>query len=61
MKAILSLMVELLEMVNVNVGHNSSFQMGNAYNQVNYPLGISGRKPQPKSAVGKSSENDSCA
>ena len=51
-EAIPSLIVELLRTVNVNVGRNSSFQenvsVGNAYNQVNYPLGISGRKPQPK-------------
>ena len=63
-EAIPSLIVELLRMLNVNVGRNSSFQknvsVGNAYNQVNYPLGFSGRKPQPKSAVGKSWAYGSC-
>ena len=63
-EAIPSLIAELLRMVNVNVGRNSSFQenvlVGNTYNQINYPLGISDRKPQPKSAVGKSSEYGSC-
>ena len=59
-EAIPSLIVELLRIVNVNVGRNSSFQenvsVGNACNHVNYAFGISGRKPQPKSAVGKSWE-----
>ena len=63
-EAIPSLIAELLRMVNVNVGRNSSFQenvsVGNACNQVNYAFGISGRKPQPKSAVGKSREYGSC-
>ena len=63
-QAIPSLIAELLRMVNVNVGRNSSFQenvsAGNACNQVNYAFGISSRKPQPKSAVGKSWEYGSC-
>ena len=63
-EAIPSLITELLRMVNVNVGRNSSFQenasVGNACSQVNCAFGISGRKPQPKSAVGKSWEYGSC-
>ena len=63
-EAIPSLIAELLRMVNVNVGRNSSFQehvsVGNASNQVSYAFGISGRKPQPKSAVGKSRDYGSC-
>ena len=63
-EAIPSLIAELLRMLNVNVGRNSSFQenvsVGNACNQVNYAFGISGGKPQPKSAVGKSWEYGSC-
>ena len=63
-EAIASLIVELLRMVNVNVGRNSSFQenvsVGNACNQVNYPFGISARRPPSKPAVKKSSKYDSC-
>ena len=63
-EAIPSLIVELLRMLNVNVGRNSSFQenvsVGNACNHVNYAFGISGGKPQPKSAVRKSWEYGSC-
>ena len=55
-----SLIKELLGMFGVIVGRNSSFQenasIENTYNQVNYPLAISGRKPQPKNAVRKSSK-----
>ena len=63
-EAIASLIVELLRMVNVNVGRNSSFQenvsVGNACNQVNYPFGISARRPPSKPAVKRSSKYDSC-
>ena len=63
-EAIASLIIELLRMVNVNVGRNSSFQenvsVGNACNQVNYPFGISARRPPSKPAVKKSSKYDSC-
>ena len=63
-EAIPSLIVELLRMLNVNVGRNSSFQenvsVGNACSHVNYAFGISGGKPQPKSAVRKSWEYGSC-
>ena len=62
-EAIASLIVELLRMVNVNVGRNSSFQenvsVGNACNQVNYPFGISARRPPSKPAVKKSSKYNS--
>ena len=63
-EAILSLIKELLGMVNVNVGRNSSFQenvsVENTCNQSNYPFGISGQKSQPESAVRKSSGYGSC-
>ena len=53
-ETILSLMVHLVEKVNVMVGRNSSFQedvsVENNYNPV-----ILSRKPQPKGAVGKTS------
>ena len=58
-KAIPSLIEDLLEMVNVIVGRNSSFQenvsVENIYNPVNWPSAILSRKPQPKVAVGKKS------
>ena len=63
-EAIASLIVELLRMVNVNVGRNSSFQenvsVGNACNQVNHPFGISALRPPSKPAVKKSSKYDGC-
>ena len=58
-ETVLSWMVELLEMVSVIVGRNSSFQenvsVGNTNNPVNRTLGILSRKPQPKGAVEKTS------
>ena len=58
-ETVLSWMVELLEMLNVIVGRNSSFQenvsVGNTNNPVNFTSGILSRKPQPKGAVGKTS------
>ena len=58
-KTIPSLIEDLLEMVNVIVGRNSSFQenvsVENIYNPVNWPSAILSRKPQPKGAVGKKS------
>ena len=58
-KTIPSLIEDLLEMVNVIVGRNSSFQenvsIENIYNPVNWPSAILSRKPQTKVAVGKKS------
>ena len=52
-------LIDLLEMENVIVGRNSSFQenvsVENIYNPVNWPSAILSRKPQPKDAVGKKS------
>ena len=57
-----SLIVELLGMVNVNVDRNSSFPenmaVANSFNQLNFPLGILSRKPQPKGVIGNNSNFD---
>ena len=59
LETILSMIVDLLEKVNVVLGRNSSFQenvsVENIYNPVNWPSAILSRKPQPKGAVGKKS------
>ena len=56
---ILSMMVGLLEMVNVIVDGNSSFQenvpLENTDNSLNWPSGKIGRKPKPQGAVEKNS------
>ena len=58
-ETVLSWMAELLEMVNVIVGRNSSFReivsVENTNNPVNWPSGILSRKPKPQGAVGKKS------
>ena len=53
-ETILSLMVHLLEKVNVTVGRNSSFQEDVSVENIYNPVTLS-RKPQPKGAVGKTS------
>ena len=59
-ESMLSLVIELLEMVNVNVDRNSSFQE-NTYNQADHALVISSRKSPRTGEVVKNSKSDSCS